>query len=134
MVRSVAIGIGCRRNTPASAIEGLARAALARLPRPPAEARLYSIARKADEPGMLDAARALGYDIVFLPNEDLVAAAPRLVTRSARVRAITGVNSVAEAAALAGAGPTARLIVPRLAANGATCAIAAETEDPTETT
>jgi cobalt-precorrin 5A hydrolase len=40
------------------------------------------------------------------------------------VEARFGTGSVAEAAALAGAGPRARLIAPRACENGATCAIA----------
>jgi len=43
------------------------------------------------------------------------------------VIALAGVPSVAEAAALAAAGPDARLIVPRIAVGPATCALA-ETE------
>ena len=46
-------------------------------------------------------------------------------TRSERVLALTGVPSVAEAAALAAAGPAARLIGPRLVVGDATCALAA---------
>jgi cobalt-precorrin 5A hydrolase len=39
-----------------------------------------------------------------------------------------GIPSVAEAAALAGGGPTARLIVPRIAIGTATCALAVSEE------
>jgi len=40
----------------------------------------------------------------------------------------TGVPSLAEAAALAAAGPTARLIAPRVAVGPATCALAETVE------
>ena len=51
-------------------------------------------------------------------------------TRSERVLAITGVPSVAEAAALAAAGPGARLLVPRVAVGPATCALAIAGDEP----
>jgi cobalt-precorrin 5A hydrolase len=129
MVRCVAVGIGCRRNTPGEAIAALVRAALARLPREPDLVCLYSIERKAQEPGMHEAAQALGYDIVFLPELALMAANARVVTQSAKVREILGLESVAEAAALIGGGPNSAIVVERLTAEGAACAIAAELID-----
>ena len=47
-----------------------------------------------------------------------------MVTRSARIEALRGVGSLAEAAALAAAGPQGRLVLPRIASAGATCALA----------
>ncbi|MGO9356449.1 MAG: cobalamin biosynthesis protein [Xanthobacteraceae bacterium] len=126
MVTSVAVGIGCRSNTPGATIARLVRDALARLPGKPDQVRLYSVARRAQEPGLHEAAMALGYDLVFLPDLALAAAAARVVTQSARVRESFGVGSVAEAAALIGGGPNAAIVVARLAVDGATCAIAAE--------
>jgi cobalt-precorrin 5A hydrolase len=61
---------------------------------------------------------------VLVSEADLEAASPRTETRSERVLALTGVASVAEAAALAAAGPAARLISPRLVIGSATCALA----------
>jgi cobalt-precorrin 5A hydrolase len=49
-------------------------------------------------------------------------------TYSPHSRCRFDVPSVAEAAALAGAGPGAVLIVPRIAQDGATCAIAGSAE------
>jgi cobalt-precorrin 5A hydrolase len=57
-------------------------------------------------------------------SRELEAAGPRTITHSPRVRALTGVPSVAEAAALALAGPAARLIVPRIVLDQVTCALA----------
>jgi cobalt-precorrin 5A hydrolase len=59
-----------------------------------------------------------------MPEAALKAAEPRALTRSERVVALTGLGSVAEAAALAGAGPVSRLVQPRIASANATCAIA----------
>jgi cobalt-precorrin 5A hydrolase len=126
VVNAVAVGIGCRKDTPGATIAALVRAALARLTVTPDQIRLYSVARKAQEPGLHEAAKSLGYDLVFLPEPALVAVAARVVTQSARVQAMLGVGSVAEAAALAGGGPQSAIVVARLAADGATCAIAAE--------
>ena len=55
---------------------------------------------------------------------DLEATAARTLTMSARVIAVTGVPSLAEAAALAAGGRAARLLGPRLAIGPATCALA----------
>jgi len=81
---------------------------------------------KRGEPGLRAAAETLGLDLVFLPREALAAVAARLLTRSAAAQRQFGLDSVAEAAALAGGGPNARLLAPRLAAGGATCAIAVD--------
>jgi cobalt-precorrin 5A hydrolase len=54
----------------------------------------------------------------------LKAAGARVAARSDRVLALTGVPSLAEAAALAAAGPSSRLIASRLVVGAATCALA----------
>jgi cobalt-precorrin 5A hydrolase len=67
---------------------------------------------------------------VLVPEVELKAAGARTATRSARVLALIGVPSVAEAAALAAAGPSARLVSPRLVIGAATCALAASEAAP----
>ena len=47
-----------------------------------------------------------------------------LLSPSPLVKDITGVGSIAEAAALAGAGENARLIVPKFSLDGVCCAVA----------
>jgi len=125
---SAAIGIGCRRRVAASAIIGLVREALARLASPPDRVRLFTIERKGDEAGLIEAATTLGYDLIALPEAQFAGTSADLLARgvrpSARVRDLVGIDSVAEAAALLGAGPRATLLGPRVAANGVTCAIA----------
>jgi cobalt-precorrin 5A hydrolase len=125
-MRSVAVGLGCRKDTPPQSIVALVREALARLPEAPGDVRLYSSERKSQEPGLREAATALGYSLVFLSDVDLSAVKARIVTRSAKVREVTGLDSVAEAAALAGGGARTEIVVPRLTSAGAACAIAAE--------
>lgn len=120
----LAVGIGCRKGCGAEVIVALVREALGLIDAQRAEMRLFTVADKRNEPGLAEAATALKLPLVFLAREALASSAEGCHTRSPRVEAIFGVPSVAEAAALAGAGPGARLLVPRVAAGGATCAIA----------
>lgn len=118
----IVAGIGCRRDCAAEAIVDLVHAAAARAGQAPM--RLAAPAFKSAEPGLLEAARVLGLTLTLVERgamQQLQAATP---TRSAAVARATGLASVAEAAALAGAGPGARLLLPRIAAGGATCALA----------
>ena len=85
---------------------------------------LFTLIDKQGEPGLTEAAARLGFAVTYLDREALRAREGQVRTRSAMAEARFGVASVAEAAALAGAGPRSVLIVPRLAEGGATCAIA----------
>lgn len=121
----IVAGIGCRRGTPAAAIAAVIDAALARAG--VAKEALDIIAApaaKGDEPGIMATASALGVALVLVPRSELETAGERAVTRSQRVVALMGVPSVAEAAALAAGGATARLLVSRIAIGPATCALA----------
>jgi cobalt-precorrin 5A hydrolase len=123
MTPRIAIGIGCRLGCPANAIEALVRQALTRAP--PAEPLgLFTIRDKDQESGLIEAAHRLGLNLTFLTRDALREQAPFVQTRSPRAQALFGVPSVAEAAALAGAGHGAALIVPRIASQHATCAVA----------
>ena len=127
----IVAGVGCRRGAAARDIEAAVRAALAQ-----ASVTLDSLgciattAAKEDEAGIRAAAAKLGVSVVLLSRAEMEAAAPRAATRSERVLALTGVPSVAETAALAAAGPAARLISPRLVLGAATCALAASDGRP----
>lgn len=121
----LAVGVGCRKGAEADAIVALVGEALRGIGLKGAEAELFTIVDKRGEPGLAEAAERLGIPIRFLSRQALAASAEGCVTRSERVEAMVGVPSVAEAAALAGAGRGARLLVPRLAAAGVTCAVAA---------
>jgi len=85
---------------------------------------------KSGEPGIAAAASDLGVPLVLVPQADLEAAGTRTMTRSERVVALMGVPSAAEAAALAAAGPAARLVAPRTAVGPATCALATSEAKP----
>ena len=124
MTGFVAIGVGCRAGVPGAALAALARRALAEYEAPDGERRMFTLAAKADEPGLVEAARLIGAALTPLPLEALQAQASRVLTPSRAAQSRFGTPKVAEAAALAGAGAGGRLLGPRLAANGATCAIA----------
>jgi cobalt-precorrin 5A hydrolase len=128
MSRLVAIGVGCRAGVAGEAIVALARRALAEAGAPEGERRMFTLAAKAGEPGLIEAARLLRAPLTPLPLEALEAQAERIVTPSQAVRSRFGVPNIAEAAALAGAGQGGRLAGPRLKADGATCAIAISLE------
>lgn len=119
----LAVGIGCRAGCPAEAIAALVRRALD-VVGGLEPAALFTSVDKQSEAGIAAAAVALALPLVYLPRTALAAAAPAAVTRSERVVSLFGVPSIAETAALAGAGPGAALLLPRMAADGATCAIA----------
>lgn len=121
----IVAGIGCRRGTSADQIEAVIAAALARVGLEQQQLALIATAAlKGGERGIMDAAAARGVPLVLVPQNDLEAAGVRTLSHSERVVAITGVPSVAEAAALAAAGASARLIAPRIAVGPATCALA----------
>jgi cobalt-precorrin 5A hydrolase len=130
MSRIVAIGVGCRAGVAGEAIAALARRALAEAGSPVGEVAMFTLAAKADEPGLIEAARLLGAGLTPLPLAALKAQAERIRTPSAAALERFGAPSIAEAAALAGAGEGGQLLGARLAADGATCAVALSPERP----
>ena len=119
----LAIGLGCRKGVSGEVIASLVREALACVEQTGAAA-LFTVDGKCAEAGLAQAAQALAMPLHFLPQEALEAVAHLAQTHSPRVEALFGVPSVAETAALAGAGPGAVLILPRIASDNVTCAIA----------
>ena len=125
----IAAGIGCRRGAAAADIEAAIRAALSRAQiNTDALHTIATIETKSAETGIRAVAEKLGAALIIVPERELAAAGDRVDTHSERVSALTGVGSVAEAAALAAAGPVSKLIVPRLVVGAATCALAASPE------
>lgn len=113
----IVAGFGCRAGATAASL----RAALAAAGGPAPEALAAPADRLAAAAAMGD---ALGLPVI--PIDAAALAATDTPTRSAVSLAARGTGSVAEAAALAAAGPGARLLVPRRvsADRMATCAIA----------
>ena len=123
--RSLTLGIGCERGTSREEVIELIDATLANngLARD-AISGIWSIDLKMDEPAVTEAAANLGVPLRFFPAEALEAETPRLANPSEIVFREVGCHGVAEAAALAAAGPDGQLIVPKTKSRRATCAIA----------
>ena len=121
----LAVGVGCSRNCAPAELADLVDATLAeaQLARD-AVAVVVSIDLKEDEPAVADLAAGLGVPMRVFPATRLAEETPRLATPSDRVFAEIGCHGVAEAAALAAAGPAGTLIVPKRKSANATCAVA----------
>jgi cobalt-precorrin 5A hydrolase len=120
----IAIGIGCRRGIAKESLVEMIRQALSLIGSASEVIELFTIEDKHDEAGLLAAATDLRLPIHFLPRLALQSVEGGVVTPSRHAEAALGVTSVSEAAALAGAGRDAVLIVPRIAGKGVTCAVA----------
>lgn len=121
--RKLRVGLGCRRGTEQAAIEAAVRQvfrenrlALAAI------SGVSSIDLKQDEPGLLAACRANGWQARFYSAAQL-RAVPGSFTGSRFVASVTGVDNVCERAALYGGG---RLLVQKQALGGVTVAVAEE--------
>jgi len=121
----IVAGIGCRSGVSAEQVESGLAAALAAVSRARRTLSLIAVpAAKGHEPGIIAASAARGIPLVLIAQSELEAANPRTLTHSEHAMVVMNVHSVAEAAALAGAGPTARLLGPRIAIGPVTCALA----------
>ena len=121
----IVAGVGCRKGASAHQIGAVIADALARAGLAADALDLIAAPEfKSGEHGVAVAAAALGVPLVLVAKAELEAAGARTQTRSARVLALTGVSSIAEAAALAAGGPAARLVGSRIALGPATCALA----------
>ena len=109
--RSLVVGVGASRGVSAEEVLGLVRDALADAGLSPHALRcLASVDAKADEPGLLAAARTLGVELLTF-GADALAAVP-VPNPSAAPLAAVGTPSVAEAAAVLGA-DGGELLVPK---------------------
>jgi cobalt-precorrin 5A hydrolase/precorrin-3B C17-methyltransferase len=119
--RTLAVGVGCERGTKYAEIEQLFRNTLRKHRLPWSSIAVYAtIDLKEDEPGLTAAFQQMRY----FTAEELRAVEHRVKNPSETVRREVGVSSVAEAAALAAAGPDAELIVEKTKSERATIAIA----------
>lgn len=115
------VGLGCRANVSAEDVLALIARALDGRP----ATALATIASKVSEPGVIEAAATLGLPLLAVDFRAIEAAQARCVTSSAIALAVTGVASVAEGAALAAAGPRAKLVLARITDGRVTVALAA---------
>jgi cobalt-precorrin 5A hydrolase len=84
---------------------------------------------KVGASALAEAASRLALEIRPAPQDALIAVQPLCLSRSTAALAAVGVASVAEACALAAAGPGGRLLAPRTASAAATCALAASASE-----
>lgn len=127
----IVAGVGCRKGVQPGEVKAVVLAALERAGLSLSELRLIATTdAKSGERGIEVAASAMRVPLVLVTPADLMTASLRAATRSERVKALVGVPSVAEAAALAAGGPAARLVAPRIVVGPATCALAQTEEAP----
>ena len=127
----IVAGIGCRKGATQAQVEAAIDAALERAGQPLARLdRIATAASKREEEGIAAAALARRLPLSFVAQADLESASLRGTTWSGRVLALAGIASVAEAAALAAAGPKARLVLPRIVVGPVTCALASDEAAP----
>ncbi len=119
------LGVGCARNCPPADLAALAEGLLADAGlAPDALAAIATVDLKADEPAVLDLSRQLGAPLRLFAPAELEAETPRTASPSDVVFAEIGCHGVAENAALAAAGTTARLRMPKRKSAMATVALA----------
>ncbi len=122
---TLALGVGCERGCDPAELGTLVERTLAEAGLAPASvAVVVSHALKAADPAVHAFGEALGVPVRFFPAAALEAETPRLASPSAVVFRAVGSHGVAEAAALAAAGPAGTLVVPKTKSARATCAVA----------
>jgi len=124
-LKTLIVGIGCRRGVPAQQIVTAVYSTLAMASVTSDRVRLLASASiKADEPGLLAASRQLGIPLRLISADEL-RQCPRNFARSAFVQKKVNLPAVAEPAALL-AGRRTRLLVPKQTFSGVTVAVAQE--------
>ncbi len=119
------VGIGCRRGTTAPRIIEAVKAGLGEVGATVDQVRLLASADiKADEQGLMDAARELGLPLRLIPSEE-IRNSKKQFHRSVFVDKKVNLPAVAEPAALL-AGRRTELILRKRKFNGVTVAVAQE--------
>jgi cobalt-precorrin 5A hydrolase len=121
----IVAGLGCRKgSTREELLSALDAACMEAGISRESVAALATGEIKREEPGMLQLAEKLGLALHIVSDDALLEVEPRTKTVSRHSLAKTLSSSLSEAAALAAAGKTSEIIVPRLISQGATCALA----------
>lgn len=124
-LKTVIVGIGCRRGTTSEAIIHAVKEALRQASAKLAQVRLLASADvKADEEGLWMAADKLGIPLRLISSEEICLCS-RPFESSDLVESKVGLPAVAEPAAIL-AGRRTRLILPKIVCNGVTIAVARE--------
>ena len=121
---TLAVGIGCERGAEAEEVVALLNQVLGSAGLSPLSiACLASIDVKMDEPALRAVAGRFGLPLRFFDAARLERETPRLANPSDTVFRAVGCHGVAEAAALACAGPGGKLIVAKTKSARTTCAV-----------
>jgi len=140
--KTIALGVGCERGTDPEELISLVRNTLKKNKiAPESVAAVVSIDLKSDEPAIHaltekltdkpgDSSPARFFDAAVLEEQT-----PKLRNPSKAVFKEVGCHGVAEGAALAAAGKSGKLVIPKIKSKHATCAVAesAELIDPQKT-
>lgn len=123
--RTLLLGVGCERGVDTDELFALVNNVLRRenLSRD-SIAAIVSVDVKMNEPALVQLGQILNVPVRFFSSERLERETPRLKNPSREVFAAVGCHGVAEAAALAGAGEDAVLLLEKNKSARATCAIA----------
>lgn len=123
--RRYVLGLGCERGTDWNDVRMLAERALQQVGIGSEHLlAVVSIDTRMDEPAILEVATHFRLPVRFFNVAALERETPRLKNPSEVVFAHVGCHGVAEAAALAAAGPDAELVLPKIKSGFATAAIA----------
>ncbi|MBB4568967.1 cobalamin biosynthesis protein [Rhizobium leucaenae] len=125
IARRYILGLGCERGTDWNDVRLLAERALRDSGIEVTQVlTIASIDTRSNEPAILETAAHLQLPLRFFDAATLERETPRLKNPSELVFARVGCHGVAEAAALAAAGPIAELVLPKIKSGFATAAIA----------
>ncbi len=124
MAGMLVAGLGCRPGCGAPDVLATLARALVLAAAPDRPACLAAPGFRRGEPGVLAAAHELGLPVRWIAADALAAEQPRCPTRSDAALRARGIASVAEAGALAAAGPGGVLLLPRISGAGVTVALA----------
>ncbi|MGV8996140.1 MAG: cobalamin biosynthesis protein [Parvibaculaceae bacterium] len=121
----IAAGIGCRKDCSPADIISAINLALRQAGLTMHDVNiLCAPSFKMPAPEIVAAAKALDRPLVFAELDALARRDTETLTQSPQVAMRFGLSSVAETSALVGAGSPSRLLGPRIASGGATCALA----------
>ncbi|MDL2397708.1 cobalamin biosynthesis protein [Rhizobium mayense] len=125
MTRRYILGLGCERGTDWTDMRLLAERALRESGIATDQIlAIASIDTRSNEPAILETAAHLRLPLRFFDAATLERETPRLKNPSELVFSRVGCHGVAEAAALAAAGPIAELVLPKIKSGFSTAAIA----------
>lgn len=125
----IVAGIGCRKGAEEKTVIAAIRHAAAAHGLQMSELGLLATGEiKRHEAGITAAAMVLDVPVLVLDDDRLRRAGPQCLTNSGASAAAAGIPSLSEAAAIVGAGTGGRLLGPRIAMDGVTCALARTAE------